>query len=55
MRKPIFLVLAIAVGAAAITMQAQERIDQEMLWKIRAEAQRICHPENTRSSCSTKQ
>jgi len=38
MRKPIFLVLAIAVGAAAITMQAQERIDQEMLWKIRAEA-----------------
>jgi hypothetical protein len=38
MRKPIFLVLASVVGAAAITTQAQERIDQEMFWKIRAEA-----------------
>jgi hypothetical protein len=38
MRKPLFVVLAIAVGAAVMTTQAQERIDQEMFWKIRAEA-----------------
>ena len=37
MRKPLFFVVAIALGAAAVAVQAQERIDQEMVWKIRAE------------------
>ena len=37
MRKPLVFVLAIALGAAFVTVQAQERIEQEMVWKIRAE------------------
>ena len=37
MRKPLFFVLAIALGAAFVSVQAQVRIDQEIIWKIRAE------------------
>ena len=37
MRKPLLFVLAIALGAAFVSVQAQERIDQAMVWKIRAE------------------
>ncbi len=37
MRKPLFFVFALALGATFVSVQAQERIDQQMAWKIRSE------------------
>ncbi len=37
MRKPLLFVLALALGATFVSVQAQERINQEIVWKIRAE------------------
>jgi hypothetical protein len=38
MRKALYFVLAFGVGTAVVSLQAEERIDQEMFWKIRKEA-----------------